>query len=149
MIGKRISLALSLTGILSPLCHSFENTKVLPASIRSLQLRTLTTIIEKKTFCEFNSSIKLKSWYSGFKEGAEYDFNCSNTFNSLAQNVGVHMTNVLKNAYTPNNHWGYDWMGNSSSPTTDGRSYYHNVSSKQFRIRTLCDGKIIETIIRE
>ena len=111
--------------------------------------KIVKTIIEKKTFCEFNSSIKLKSWYSGFKEGAEYDFNCSNTFNSLAQNVGVHMTNVLKNAYTTNNHWGYDWMGNSSSPTTDGRSYYHNVSSKQFRIRTLCDGKIIETIIRE
>ena len=49
MIRKRISLVLSLTGILSPFCKAFENTKVLPKNIRSLQLRTLKTQIEAKT----------------------------------------------------------------------------------------------------
>ena len=109
--------------------------------------KIVKTISEKKILCEINSSIKLRTWYSGFNNGAEYDFNCSSNFGSLAQNVGIHMTNVLKNAYTPNNHWGYDWMGNSSSPTTEGRTFYHNISSTEFRIRTLCDGKILETII--
>ena len=111
--------------------------------------KIVKTIVEKKTFCEFNDTIKLRTWYSGFKKGAEYDFNCSNTFSSLAQNVGIHMTNILKNSYTPNNHWGYDWMGNSSTPTTEGRSFYHSISSSQFRIRTLCDNNVIETIIDE
>ena len=59
------------------------------------------------------------------------------------------MTNILKNAYTPNNHWGYDWIGNSSTPTTEGRSFYHSISSSQFRIRSLCDNNVIETIIDE
>tara|TARA_B100000530_G_scaffold302672_1_gene224646 strand:- start:71 stop:544 length:474 start_codon:yes stop_codon:yes gene_type:complete len=111
--------------------------------------KIVKTIAEKKAFCEFNSSIKLRTWYAGFQKGAEYDFNCSSAFTALAQSVGIHMTNILKNAYTPNNHWGYDWMGNSGTPTTEGRSFYHNTSSTKFRIRTLCDGKVIETIIEE
>ena len=56
-------------------------------------------IKEKKAFCEFESSIKLRTWYSGHKQGAEYKFNCSNNFGILAQNVGIHMTNFLKNIY--------------------------------------------------
>ena len=35
------------------------------------------TIIEKKTFCEFNQSIRLFRAYSSFKKGVEFDFNCS------------------------------------------------------------------------
>ena len=57
--------------------------------------KIVKTILEKSAFCEFNETIKLKNWYSGFKEGAEYDFNCSGTFISLAQKVGIHMTNIL------------------------------------------------------
>ena len=111
--------------------------------------KIVKTILEKNTFCEINSTIKLKKYYSSFQEGAEYDFNCSNGFINLAQMVGWHMTNFLKNPYTPNNHWAYDWMGNSSSPTTEGQTFYHNTSSTQFRIRTLCNGKVIESIISE
>ena len=111
--------------------------------------KIVKTILERNTLCEFNASIKLKDWYSGFKDGTEYDFDCSGAFTDLAQKVGIHMTNILKNPYTPNNHWGYDWMGNSSTPTTEGRTFYHNTSSTQFRIRTLCDGNVIESIISE
>tara|TARA_B100001121_G_C18430973_1_gene499192 strand:+ start:63 stop:539 length:477 start_codon:yes stop_codon:yes gene_type:complete len=103
-------------------------------------------IKEKDAFCEFESSIKLRTWYSGHKQGAEYDFNCSNNFETLAQNVGVHMTNFLKNVYSPNDHWGYSWIGNSSTPTTEGQSFYYTNSNK-IRIRTLCDGNVIETTI--
>ena len=103
-------------------------------------------IKEKDAFCEFESSIKLRTWYSGHKQGAEYDFNCSNNFETLAQNVGIHMTNFLKNVYSPNDHWGYSWIGNSSTPTTEGQSFYYTNSNK-IRIRTLCDGNVIETII--
>ena len=66
----------------------------------------------------------------------------------LAQSVGTHLTNVLRNPYTPNNHWRFDWMDNSASPSTEGWTFYHNTSSTQFRVRTLCDGKVIETIIK-
>jgi len=58
--------------------------------------KIVKTIKEKKAFCEFESTIKLRTWYTGFKQGAEYDFNCSNNFENLAQNVGIHMTNFLK-----------------------------------------------------
>ena len=103
-------------------------------------------IKEKNIFCEIENSIKLRTWYSGHKKGAEYDFNCSNNFETLAQNVGIHMTNFLKNVYSPNDHWGYSWIGNSSTPTTEGQSFYYTNSNK-IRIRTLCDGNVIETTI--
>ena len=59
------------------------------------------------------------------------------------------LSNSLKNPYTPNNHWGYDWAGNSSSPTTEGVSYYHDPVRDTFRVRTLCDGKVIENTIEK
>ena len=103
-------------------------------------------IKEKKAFCEFESSIKLRTWYSGHKQGAEYKFNCSNNFGILAQNVGIHMTNFLKNIYSPNDHWGYSWIGNSGTPPTEGQSFYFT-KNNSIRIRTLCDGNILETTI--
>ena len=114
-------------------------TKVLTSRIANI-------IKEKKAFCEFESTIKLRTWYTGFKQGAEYDFNCSNNFENLAQNVGIHMTNFLKNVYSPNNHWGYTWAGNSGNPTTEGQTYYYT-NNNSIRIRTLCEGNIIETLI--
>ena len=110
--------------------------------------KIIKTILEKKAFCEFSETIKLKTWYSSFKEGAEYNFDCSSEFIVLAQSVGTHLTNVLRNPYTPNNHWRFDWMGNSASPSTEGWTLYQNTSSTQFRVRTLCDGKVIEKNIQ-
>ena len=104
-------------------------------------------IVEKKALCELDTSITLRGWYSNYKQGAEYTFNCSNSFKSLASNVGIHMTNYLKNAYSPNDHWGYSWVGNSGTPTNEGASYYYTPNSKTIRIRTLCRGKVIEDTI--
>ena len=103
-------------------------------------------IKEKNAFCEFESSIKLRTWYSTHKKGAEYNFNCSNTFENLAQSVGIHMTNILKNVYSPNDHWGYSWMGNSGTSSTEGETFYYT-NNNLIRIRTLCEGSIIETTI--
>tara|TARA_B100000886_G_scaffold23034_1_gene14585 strand:- start:1210 stop:1683 length:474 start_codon:yes stop_codon:yes gene_type:complete len=103
-------------------------------------------IKEKKAFCELESSIKLRTWYSGHKQGTEYKFNCSNNFGILAQNVGIHMTNFLKNIYSPNDHWGYSWIGNSGTPTTEGQTFYFT-KNNSIRIRTLCEGDILETTI--
>ena len=111
--------------------------------------KIVKTIIEKKTFCEFNESIKLRKYYTGFKKGAEFDLSCSSSLFELGQNIGWHLSNSLKNPYTPNNHWGYDWAGNSSSPTTEGVSYYHDPVRDTFRVRTLCDGKVIENTIEK
>ena len=107
------------------------------------------TIIEKKIFCDFNQSLKLFNAYSSFKKGTEFDFNCSSSFYDLGQKVGWHLSNSLKNPYTPNNHWAYDWAGNSSIPTTKGESYYHDPVRNTFRIRTLCDKEVLENIIKE
>ena len=103
-------------------------------------------IVEKKTLCELDNNITLRTWYSGHKLGAEYSFNCSNNFESLSSNVGIHMTNYLKNPYSPNDHWGYSWIGNSGTPTKDGRTYYYT-NNNTIRLRTLCNDKLIEDTI--
>ena len=97
----------------------------------------------------YKRKIKLRKYYTGFQKGAEFDFNCSRPFFELGQNVGWHLSNTLRNPYTPNNHWGYDWAGNSSSPTTEGVSYYHDPVRDTFRVRTLCNGKVIENTIEK
>ena len=106
-------------------------------------------ITEKKLFCEFNQTIKLFRAYGSFQKGAEFDFNYSQNLFTLGQAVGWHLSNSLKNPYTPNNHWAYDWAGNTSTPTTKGESYYHDPVRNTFRIRTLCDKKVLENIITE
>ena len=103
-------------------------------------------IVEKKALCALDTSITLRGWYSNYKQGAEYTFDCSNSFESLAQNVGIHMTNYLKNPYSPNDHWGYSWIGNSATPTQDGRTYFYT-NNNTIRLRTLCNGKLIEDTI--
>ena len=103
-------------------------------------------IVEKKALCELDNTITLRTWYSSHKQGAEYSYNCSNSFENLAANVGIHMTNYLKNPYSPNDHWGYSWMGNSGTPTQDGRTYYYT-NNNTIRLRTLCNGKLNEDTI--
>ena len=102
------------------------------------------TIVEKKTLCELDSTITLRGWYSNYKQGGEYKYNCSNSFSKIASQVGVHMTNYLKNPYSPNDHWGYSWIGNSGTPTSEGQSFYYTPNDNTIRIRTLCRGKVIE-----
>ena len=112
--------------------------------------KIIKTIIEKKTFCEFNKTIKLREYYSSFQKGAEFDFNCSRPFYELGQHVGWHLSNILRNPYSPNNHWGYDWAGNTSTPTlpnNNGWSFYHNPVKDTFRIRTLCNKNLHENTI--
>ena len=108
--------------------------------------KIVKTIIEKKGLCEIENSIKLRSWMSNYTQGAEKTFKCSNNFETLASNVGIHMTNFLKNVYEPDVHWGYSWIGNSGTPTDDGRTFYYT-NNNTIRLRTLCDGKLIETTL--
>ena len=108
--------------------------------------KIVKAIKEKKAFCEFENTIKLRKWYSGHKQGSEYNFKCSNSFESLAQNVGIDMTNYLKNVYSPKDHWGYSWMGNSGTPTTNGQSFYYT-NNNSIRLRTLCNDEVTETTI--
>jgi type IV pilus assembly protein PilA len=106
-------------------------------------------IVEKKTFCEFNNTITLRTWQSGFKQGKEFSFNCSSTFSSLASAVTIHLTNFLKNPYNPNVHWGYSIIPNSGSPSSSnmGETFTHSPNNNSFRIRTYCKDKIIEDTI--
>ena len=83
---------------------------------------------------------------SNYNQGAEKTFKCSNNFETLASNVGIHMTNFLKNVYEPDVHWGYSWIGNSGTPTDDGRTFYYT-NNNTIRLRTLCDGKLTETTL--
>ena len=112
--------------------------------------KIVKTILEKRSFCEFNENIKLRKYYSSFQKGAEFDFNCSRSFFALGQHVGWHLSNTLRNPYTPNNHWGYDWAGNSSTPTlpnNNGWSFYHEPVKNTFRVRTLCSNKLYENTV--
>ena len=54
------------------------------------------------------------------------------------------MTNYLKNPYNPKDING--WYGNSGTPKYDGRTYYYT-NNNTIRLRTLCNGKLIEDTI--
>ena len=106
-------------------------------------------IIEKKIFCELDNSIPLREWYSSYKMGAEYTFNCSSDFSNLAMAVTKHLTNFLRNPYNPKVHWGYSIIGNSGSPNigNNGETFVTSLNSNTFRIRTYCKDKVIEDTI--
>ena len=106
-------------------------------------------IVEKKTFCELDSTIPLRGWYSNYTMGKEFNFNCSSNFSSLANAVSVHLTNYLRNPYNQNVHWGYSIIGNSGSPSSSnmGETFVFAPNSNSFRIRTYCKDKVIEDII--
>ena len=106
-------------------------------------------IVEKKTFCELDSTIPLRGSYSSYKMGAEYNFNCSSNFSTLANAVANHLTNFLRNPYNPKVHWGYSMIGNSGSPTSSnmGETFVFAPDSNTFIIRTYCKDKVIEDII--
>ena len=95
-------------------------------------------IVEKKTLCEIDNTITLRTWSTTQKLGAEYSFNCSDTFEMLSKNVVIHMTNYLKNGFFP--------IGNSGTPKTDFWMYYYT-NNNTIRLRTLCSGKVIEDTI--
>ena len=109
--------------------------------------KIVKTISEKRALCKLDKTITLRTWYFSHKQGAEYSFNCSSNFVTLSQHVGRHMTNYLKNPYSPDDHWGYSWMGNSGTPTRDGRTYYYT-NNNTIRLRTLCNGKLMEDTIK-
>jgi len=99
-------------------------------------------IVEKKTLCEIENTITLRTWSTSQKQGAEYSFNCSDTFEMLSKNVVIHMTNYLRatkeNPFFP--------IGNSGTPKTDFWMYYYT-NNNTIRLRTLCSGKVIEDTI--
>ena len=100
-------------------------------------------IVEKKTLCEIENTITLRTWTSSHKQGAEYSFNCSDTFEMLSKNVVIHMTNYLRNPYSGEIN---GFIANSLTPKFDGRMYYYT-NNNTIRLRTLCSGKVIEDTI--
>ena len=105
--------------------------------------KIIKVIVEKKTLCEIENTITLRTWSTSQKQGAEYSFNCSDTFEMLSKNVVIHMTNYLRNPYTGEIN---GFIGNSLTPKLDGRMYYYT-NNNTIRLRTLCSGKVIEDTI--
>ena len=106
--------------------------------------------------CKLGGIVKLRRGYSNFQQGSEYEFNCSNSLFDLVGSSVTHTANFLTNIYSPNNHWGYEFGGNTSTPNREGQTYWHvydfatgNSSPENtFRVRTRCNGKIIEDIVK-
>jgi|TARA_Y100000590_G_scaffold423860_1_gene530142 type IV pilus assembly protein PilA len=110
------------------------------------QLKKL--IAEKHGLCKLENTITLLNWYHSWKQGLEYKFDCSKTFEALSYAVTAHFTNFAKNPYGERVHWGYSIMGNSGSPTKDGDgTYWHALDYKTSRIRTMCGGVLYENVI--
>ena len=106
--------------------------------------------------CKLGGTVKLRRGYSNFQQGSEYNFNCSTSLFGLVGSSVTHTANYLTNIYSPNNHWGYEFGGNTSTPNREGQTYWHvydfatgNSSPENtFRVRTRCNGKIIEDIVK-
>ena len=48
-------------------------------------------ITEKHTLCQLGNTITLMGWHSSWKNGAEYEYSCSNTFGNLGYNKLPHL----------------------------------------------------------
>ena len=105
------------------------------------------TTTEKKTFYDLYVTKTLFKAYRSLKKKAEFYLNCSTNLFTLGQAVAWHLSNSLKNPYTPNNHSAYDWIGNTNTSTILGHAYYHDYVRNLFRIRTLCNKKVLKNII--
>ena len=108
------------------------------------------SIKEIYSICKLNKKVTLRNWFSNFKQGSEYIYNCNTSTFDLVQRSLIDRANYLKNVYSPNNHWGYSLMGNTGTPTNDGDTFYATFRNQgeTARIRTRCNGKIIESIIK-
>jgi prepilin-type N-terminal cleavage/methylation domain-containing protein len=108
-------------------------------------------IVEKRTFCELgDDKITLRTWYKSNQKGFEYSYSCSNHFSDFAKTIQIDMTNYLINPYDTKEHWGCfssSCFNNNGSPTSDGELLMHATNNNTIRIRTLCNGKVIEDII--
>ena len=105
-------------------------------------------IVEKSALCQIESTIPLLNWHSSWKNGSEYQFDCSKTFGNLSYSVAAHFTNFAKDPYSEPVHWGYSIQGNSGSPSKDGAgTYWHQLNNSTVRLRTMCGGKLYEDII--
>lgn len=78
--------------------------------------------------CKIGATVKLRRGYSNFQKGSEYDYTCPSGSSSLFGLVGtaiIHTANFLTNVYSPNNHWGYSFGGNTSTPNQEGQTYWY------------------------
>ena len=112
-------------------------------------------IMQTYALCELNNSIVLRDYYSNFTKGKEYIYDCKATNFEQSSRSAIDTANYLINVYDPGKHWGYSVAGNSGSPTNDGDTFYHSYDRatgnaalpNTSRIRTRCNGKVIESII--
>ena len=70
-----------------------------------------------------------------------------NHFSDFAITVQIDMTNYLTNPYNTKEHWGCfsnSCLRNNGTPTSDGELLMYPLNNNSIRIRTLCNGKVIE-----
>ena len=98
---------------------------------------------EKYMLCQINSKIKLQNQYWINKPGSEYELNCSlvKSPGDLANSVGKHITNFIKDPYNPGFHENVEFFTWNGIPYKDGM-----ISTYNSYIRTRCRGKNYETI---
>ena len=98
---------------------------------------------EKYMLCQINSTIKLKNRYWQNKPGSEYELDCSrvNSPGNMANGVGQHLTNLIKDPYNPGYHGNVEFVTWNGIPYKDGM-----ISTYDSYIRTRCRGKNYETV---
>ena len=112
-------------------------------------------IMQTYALCELNNSIVLRVYYSNFTKGKEYIYDCKATNFEQSSRSAIDTANYLINIYDPGKHWGYSVAGNTGTPTKDGDTFYSTYDivtgnarpENTTRVRTRCNGKVIESII--